>query len=197
MAAKPKPYFLTVDERRKLQNDNIKRPGRYLIKQQKTDKIVKEGTKVLSARVSESAHRRFGRAIGHGKGFIKSAPLGPAIEEALMLWLAWQALDATVINLTCTVQSFEKHKALLANFRRRRRNRLSPDSDSYEHYATRVGAVVHIAVILPRARGGEKRLKRLEQLQAIFKAADVVIELPGIFPVDWEQRALERKKAVR
>lgn len=164
-----KSYFLTVDERRELKGQGITRPGRHIRKGKTVGRILKEETAVMSVRIAQSSLRRF-------KNFIDQ-PLGPSVESALSLYIAFQGIRATEVRIACSINSYEKNKGLLSQFkRRRRRGAIGNKSNAYAHDSAHVDIGKHFWVIiitLPRFRGSV--VKRVALLQSLIKAADIDI----------------------
>jgi|GEM_PF-3698396 len=167
MKTKTKPYFLTLDERRRLKEQNITRPGRYVERQYGAKKVIKEKSQVLSARIAKSSYARFKNSIGPDQ------PIGEVVESALLTYLAFRACRSEEVILACTEDSILKHRKEIAKLKhKRRKGRIGPKSKAYDFAATDFSRYWIITVPLPPVRSVEKRI---EQLIGLFRMADVYV----------------------
>lgn len=153
--AMTRTYFLTVQEQRELRKKKERRPGDKVKRREKVDKIKKEPTRVLSARISKSTYKRLSDFVGDG-------PLSSFVEEAILCWIVFELYDSGKFQIFFSDHSYERNESMLKEYKRKKLK-----------FGNKLSQYWQATIQLPQPRPPRKAfMQRFKKIKALVLAAD-------------------------
>lgn len=110
---KQKPYFLSIDRQRELRRSGIQRPSRFVKSEEKVHRVLKEKTKLLAARISESCYNRLKFVLDDEN----PSALPTQLEKAIDLWMVEEMLGAKTLLVFFSSNKTQAMTAVLRRFK--------------------------------------------------------------------------------